>query len=61
MVRFLMTEHFIRHTKRTSYIGIFKRIMASYPLDYYWLWTPEDVSTTLPKSDRSHVLNETTG
>jgi hypothetical protein len=24
------------------YNGIFKRILRTYPLDYYWLWTPED-------------------
>ena len=23
------------------YAGIFTRIMAAHPLDYYWLWTPE--------------------
>jgi hypothetical protein len=23
------------------YEGMFKRIMKAYPLDYYWLWTPE--------------------
>eukprot|EP00045_Choanoeca_perplexa_P015364 m.192431 g.192431 ORF g.192431 m.192431 type:complete len:1006 (-) comp16962_c0_seq2:1886-4903(-) len=23
------------------YEAIFKRIMAAYPIDYYWLWTPE--------------------
>lgn len=23
------------------YEGIFRRIAAAYPLDYYWLWTPE--------------------
>ena len=26
---------------RTVYEGTFRRIMASHPLDYYWLWTPE--------------------
>ena len=26
---------------RTVYEGTFLRIMASHPLDYYWLWTPE--------------------
>ncbi len=24
------------------YEGIFQRIAAAHPLDYYWLWTPED-------------------
>jgi hypothetical protein len=24
------------------YRGMFARIAASYPVDYYWLWTPED-------------------
>jgi hypothetical protein len=26
---------------RAVYEGTFRRIMASHPLDYYWLWTPE--------------------
>ena len=26
---------------REVYEGTFRRIMASHPLDYYWLWTPE--------------------
>jgi len=26
---------------REVYQGTFRRIMASHPLDYYWLWTPE--------------------
>jgi len=24
------------------YAGMFKRIMQTHPLDYYWFWTPED-------------------
>ncbi len=27
---------------RELYEGIFRRIAALYPVDYYWLWTPED-------------------
>jgi hypothetical protein len=27
---------------REVYEGTFRRIMASHPLDYYWIWTPED-------------------
>jgi len=27
---------------RELYRGIFQRIAQSYPIDYYWLWTPED-------------------
>ncbi len=27
---------------REVYEGIFGRIMKTHPLDYYWLWTPED-------------------
>ncbi|HOY59555.1 MAG TPA: malectin domain-containing carbohydrate-binding protein, partial [Verrucomicrobiota bacterium] len=27
--------------KQTVYEGTFRRIMASHPLDYYWIWTPE--------------------
>ena len=26
---------------REVYEGMFRRIMAAHPLDYYWLWTPE--------------------
>jgi len=28
-------------TLRAVYEGTFRRIMASHPLDYYWMWTPE--------------------
>ncbi len=28
-------------TIKELYKGIFKRIKQTYPLDYYWLWTPE--------------------
>ncbi|MHB0957868.1 MAG: hypothetical protein ACYC6N_19210 [Pirellulaceae bacterium] len=28
-------------TVRSLYEGMFRRIMAAYPVDYYWLWTPE--------------------
>ncbi len=28
-------------TVRALYEGIFRRIAAAYPVDYYWLWTPE--------------------
>ena len=28
-------------TVREIYEGTFRRIMASHPLDYYWIWTPE--------------------
>ncbi|BDI29711.1 hypothetical protein CCAX7_17620 [Capsulimonas corticalis] len=28
--------------KRDLYEGAFRRIAARYPVDYYWLWTPED-------------------
>jgi hypothetical protein len=29
------------HDARAVYEGTFRRIMASHPLDYYWIWTPE--------------------
>ena len=29
-------------TMQLVYEGIFRRIMAAYPIDYYWLWTPEN-------------------
>ena len=28
-------------TIRNIYEGIFRRIMAAHPLDFYWIWTPE--------------------
>lgn len=28
-------------TVKELYEGIFRRIVQAYPLDYYWLWTPE--------------------
>ncbi|HVV70118.1 MAG TPA: hypothetical protein VHI52_01185, partial [Verrucomicrobiae bacterium] len=28
--------------RRRVYEGVFSRIKATHPLDYYWLWTPED-------------------
>ena len=30
------------NTVRALYTGIFKRIARTSPVDYYWLWTPED-------------------
>lgn len=30
------------NTARALYTGMFKRIAQVYPVDYYWLWTPED-------------------
>ena len=27
--------------KKEIYTGLFSRIMATHPLDYYWFWTPE--------------------
>jgi len=27
---------------QSVYEGMFRRIAATYPIDYYWLWTPED-------------------
>lgn len=29
-------------TRQALYEGIFSRIKATHPLDYYWFWTPED-------------------
>lgn len=31
-----------KETIQELYSGIFKRISQTYPLDYYWLWTPEN-------------------
>jgi hypothetical protein len=30
-----------RAARQDLYEGIFRRIAATYPVDYYWLWTPE--------------------
>jgi len=37
---------------RTIYEGTFLRIMASHPLDYYWLWTPESWTWTGNKPEQ---------
>ena len=37
---------------RAVYEGTFRRIMASHPLDYYWLWTPEPWTWTGNNSDQ---------
>lgn len=34
------------------YEGTFKRIMKTYPLDYYWFWTPEDWTWGDPKDEQ---------
>lgn len=31
-----------RETIESLYEGIFERIKRTHPLDYYWMWTPED-------------------
>jgi hypothetical protein len=31
-----------RKLRQKLYEGIFERIKLSYPIDYYWFWTPED-------------------
>lgn len=31
-----------RAVVESLYEGMFRRIAATYPIDYYWLWTPED-------------------
>jgi hypothetical protein len=33
------------------YAGIFRRIMQTHPLDYYWLWTPEGWTWSATKQD----------
>eukprot|EP01006_Ploeotia_vitrea_P019533 TRINITY_DN51745_c0_g1_i1.p1 TRINITY_DN51745_c0_g1~~TRINITY_DN51745_c0_g1_i1.p1 ORF type:complete len:827 (-),score=79.76 TRINITY_DN51745_c0_g1_i1:164-2449(-) len=30
------------HTTQEVYEGVFERIMRTHPLDYYWVWTPEE-------------------
>ena len=39
----IMPKNLALRTKdvRAVYEGTFRRIMASHPLDYYWIWTPE--------------------
>jgi hypothetical protein len=38
-----LPTHLAARTKdrQAVYEGTFRRIMASHPLDYYWIWTPE--------------------
>ena len=31
-----------RGLREAAYEGIFERIKLTYPIDYYWFWTPED-------------------
>lgn len=41
---------------REVYAGMFRRIMAAHPLDYYWFWTPEGWTwegTTQEQIDRT--------
>jgi hypothetical protein len=44
----IMPKNLAQRTKdvRAVYEGTFRRIMASHPLDYYWLWTPESWTWT---------------
>ncbi len=37
------------------YEGIFQRISKSYPLDYYWFWTPEGWTWGNPKDEQVEV------
>jgi hypothetical protein len=37
---------------RDLYEGIFRRIAASYPIDYYWFWTPEGWTWEGTKEDQ---------
>ncbi len=48
---------------RAVYEGTFRRIAASHPLDYYWLWTPEalDLGGQQPGRVRCHSFGHQTG
>jgi len=37
---------------RVLYEGMFRRIAQSYPVDYYWLWTPEDWTWGTPTQEQ---------
>ncbi len=39
-------------TTKELYEGIFRRIAQAYPLDYYWLWTPEGWTWSPVKEDQ---------
>ena len=39
-------------TVQHVYEGMFRRIMAAYAIDYYWLWTPEDWTWREVKQDQ---------
>ncbi|UCD28022.1 MAG: hypothetical protein JSV03_13120, partial [Planctomycetota bacterium] len=41
------------------YKGIFQRIIKTYPLDYYWFWTPEGWTWgNIPKPKVQHSIND---
>ena len=39
------------------FLGVFSRINASYPIDYYWLWTPEEWEWTKANKTNPIVSN----
>ncbi len=45
-------------TLELIYEGMFKRMSRSFPLDYYWAWTPEGWLSPQSQSEIDKVLNE---
>lgn len=44
---------------KSLYRGMFERIKRTYPLDYYWLWTPESWTwNEVPETDIDRVKND---
>jgi hypothetical protein len=47
-----------RATLEALYQGTFLRVMKSYPLDYYWLWTPESWRSPRPDAETQATLDD---
>ena len=48
-----------RKTVQTLYEGMFQWITKNYPIDYYWLWTPENWTWGgNTKADNQHTRND---
>lgn len=43
---------------RDLYLGMFRRIAATHPLDYYWLWTPENWTWGGNKPDQAAATEQ---
>ena len=50
-----------RATLKALYRGTFLRAMRTYPLDYYWLWTPESWRSPRPEAETKATLDDLQG